>query len=339
MPNEDLFIRWTIIQSVIPAAQGVGLGDITLQGYNSEPVCRSITAPHTPIAENFDTLLSTGKGDVFPEGFGFYVTQTRARSYYSTGDGTSSSPDVFSFGSSGSPERAFGMLRAGNFDGMLGACFTNNTGRPITSLKIKYDGELWRSGARNRTDELRFQYSIDAADLASGNWTPVAALDFVGMEYTSTPGKKDGNAAANRIAGITDTIEDLNIPVGAKFYFRWIDEEASGNDDGLAIDNFELTAFVPTAAGVSLAGRVLRPNGTPVSGAVVTVWDGDGSVRMSKRTGTFGRFGFEGLRAGATYFISVRAPRLFFEPETRAVTLNDSVYDLDLISSNEPARR
>lgn len=332
MPNEDLYIRWTFSQDVTTAAQGVALGDVTLQAYNSEPICRSITTPSTPITENFDTLASTGNGDVFPEGFGYYATLNRARSYYNTDNGSASNGALFSFGSTGAAERALGTLRVGTYDGMIGACFVNSTGRPITSLKIQYDGELWRSGASNRFDALEFEYSLDADHLASGTWTTVPSLRFA---LASSSGRKNGNSAVNRVAGISDTIDGLNIPVGSKFYFRWVDFSVGSPEDSLAIDNFELTAFVPTAAGVLVAGRVLRPNGTAVSGAVVTVSGGDGSVRMSRRTGTFGQFRFEGLRAGETYFISVRAPRLVFEPETRAVTLNDSVYDLNLIASPE----
>ena len=48
-----------------------------------------------------------------------------------------------------------------------GACFTNNTGAPVTALDIAYIGEQWRLGlAGRRADRLDFQYSLDATSLA-----------------------------------------------------------------------------------------------------------------------------------------------------------------------------
>src|SRR5262249_49177624 len=58
-------------------------------------------------------------------------------------------------------------------------------------------------------------------------------------------GALDGNAAANR-AAISFTITGLSIANGATFFIRWLDFNASGADDGLAVDDFSLT---PIGAG------------------------------------------------------------------------------------------
>src|SRR5205823_8450224 len=64
-------------------------------------------------------------------------------------------------------------------------------------------------------------------------------LNFVTPD-TVTVGAKNGNAAAERTA-ISATISSLSIPNGASFFIHWIDFNASGADDGLAVDDFSIT--------------------------------------------------------------------------------------------------
>src|SRR4029077_352651 len=82
----------------------------------------------------------------------------------------------------------------------------------------------------------------NATDLTTGTYTDVDTLDFTTPDTTTT-GAKNGNAAAERTA-ISATIPSLNIPNGATFFIRWSDLDATGADDGLAIDDFSLTPNV-----------------------------------------------------------------------------------------------
>jgi hypothetical protein len=50
----------------------------------------------------------------------------------------------------------------------------------------------------------------------------------------------DGNASANRV-NLTFTISNLNIPNGSTFWIRWNDLDAMSSDNGLAVDDFELS--------------------------------------------------------------------------------------------------
>jgi hypothetical protein len=50
----------------------------------------------------------------------------------------------------------------------------------------------------------------------------------------------NGNDPANQVA-VSSSITGLSIPNGATFWFRWFDFNASGADDGLAVDDFSLT--------------------------------------------------------------------------------------------------
>jgi hypothetical protein len=209
----------------------------------------ALTAPGVAYTQNFDTLANSGTSSTVPMGWDFVESGTNANTTYAAGTGSSSTGDTYSFGSSGSTERAFGGLQSSSLIPTIGASFTNATGETITALRIEYTGEQWRLGATGRADRLDFQLSTDATSLTTGTWTDYDALDFSSPTTSGTVGALNGNASANRTA-ISYTISGLNIPNGATFWIRWLDFNASGSDDGLAIDDFALT---PNPPGVYLS--------------------------------------------------------------------------------------
>jgi uncharacterized protein len=205
--------------------------------------------------ENFDSLASSGTSSVLPIGWIFVETGTGANATYTAGTGSGNTGDTYSFGASGSPERALGSLQAGATVPTLGASFTNDTGATITALNVAYTGEQWRLGTTNRPDRLDFQYSLDAGSLTTGTWTDVNALDFTAPTVGTVVGLLDGNVAANRTA-VINSITGLSIPPSATVWIRWNSFDATGADDGLAIDNFFITPTVgadSTAPIVTLA--------------------------------------------------------------------------------------
>ncbi|MDX2099293.1 MAG: ExeM/NucH family extracellular endonuclease, partial [Leptolyngbyaceae cyanobacterium bins.59] len=188
-------------------------------------------------SETFDSLASSGTSSVLPLDWVFLETGTNANSLYTAGTGSGNTGDTYSFGATGSTERALGGLQSGSLIPFFGVSFTNTTGSPLTSLTVQYRGEQWRLGTLGRADRLDFQYSLNATALTTGTWVDVDALDFSSPTTTGTVGLLDGNTNSTLI---TSTITGLNIPVGATFWFRWQDFNASGADDGLAIDDFSL---------------------------------------------------------------------------------------------------
>ena len=79
-----------------------------------------------------------------------------------------------------------------------------------------------------------------------------------------------------------------------------------------------ITVLAPTAADVSLSGRVLAGK-RGVSGATVVLTDRQGANRQT-RTNPFGYFRFDAVEAGETYIIGIRAKRYRFAPQVVAVT-------------------
>ena len=199
----------------------------------------SLTTLGSAYTENFDSLANTGTSSTVPSGWDFIESGTNANTTYAAGTGSDTGGNTYSFGSASSTERAFGGLLSGSLVPTIGASFSNNTGATINSLDITYYGEEWRLGTAARTDRLEFQYSLDATSLTTGTWTGVTALNFVTPD-TVTTGAKNGNAISDRTQ-VSASIAGLNIANGGTFWIRWNDFNASGADDGLAVDDFSLT--------------------------------------------------------------------------------------------------
>ena len=250
----------------------------------------SLTTDGVAYTQNFDTLSNTAGSTTnnltIP---GWSMTESgggaRDNEQYAVDTGGSTTGDTYSYGAAGSTERALGEERSGTLIPLFGVAFTNNTGATITSLDISFMGEQWRLGTAGRTDQLLFQYSTDATDLTTGTWTTVSALNFTTPD-TATTGAKNGNAAADQTA-LSSTLTGLNIPDGATIVIRWNDIDATGADDGLAIDDFSLTPHTGAAATMVTVDDVSiseGANGTSVLTFTVTRADNSGAFSLDYTT-------------------------------------------------------
>jgi subtilisin-like proprotein convertase family protein len=86
----------------------------------------------------------------------------------------------------------------------------------------------------------------------------------------------------------------------------------------------------PTAAGVSLTGRVVTPDGSGIPFARVRLADASGTVRMIT-SNPFGYYQFGDVPAGATYVLSVEAKGYQFDTPSMTVTVSDNVGDLNFV--------
>jgi predicted extracellular nuclease len=204
--------------------------------------CISLNAVDIASTQDFDSLATGGTANALALP-GWQLTETgggaRDNELYAAGTGSDNAGDTYSYGAAGATERALGALRSGSLVATFGACFTNNTGAAISALDIAYTGEQWRLGTLARVDRVDFQYSLDAISVITGTWLDVDALDFT-SPFTSLVGAVNGNAAGNRTA-LAATIDGLTIAPGASFWVRWSDADATSADDGLAVDDLQLT--------------------------------------------------------------------------------------------------
>ena len=201
-----------------------------------------------PPVQDFDTLAASGTATTLPDGWYLAESGSNADTSYTASDGAANSGDTYSYGASGSGERAFGSLRSGSLVPMIGAQLRNDSGQALSEIAIAYTGEQWRLGTAGRSDSLQFEYSLNAASLGDGSasWVALAALDFASPVTTGSIGALNGNAATNRTA-VSGSITGINLAAGASLWVRWVDTNASGADDGLAIDDisFEVAGDPP----------------------------------------------------------------------------------------------
>lgn len=324
--GENKFRRNLILR--ILATFGAVLVIVLFQNTASQAQCVSLTTIGVASTQNFDTLSNTAASTTnnltIP---GWFLTETggsiRDNEQYAVDTGGSPTGDTYSYGAAASTERALGGLQSGTLIPTFGACFTNNTGATVNSINVGYTGEEWRLGTAGRTDQINFEYSTNATSLTTGTWTNVTPLNFATPNIVTT-GAKDGNAAANRTV-LGPIFIGLSVPNGATFWIRWIDPDASGADDGLAVDDFSLTPQVTTAAGVSVSGRVYSgKSGIPQ--ALVSITDSTGNVRTA-RANSLGYYQFENIPVGESYVFSVFAKGYEFAPQV--FTINEAVENLD----------
>ncbi len=256
--------RAVVVGSVLSLVGVVGLvGTAAPLAYAAGST--SLTTLGTASTENFDTLATTTAASAVPNGWHFLEGGTNANTTYDGGTGSGTAGNTYSFGAASVAERAFGTLLSGSLNSTIGASFTNDTGQTISQLEVSYVGEMWRAGVANRNaaDRLDFQFSLDATALNDGTWVDHDALDYQSSSINTTLGAKDGNSAAFR-TDIAATIGGLNVAPGATIWIRWTDFNISSSDDGLGIDDFELTPLAAPDAAPAVTQTVPANGSTDV---------------------------------------------------------------------------
>ena len=212
----------------------------TSNAYSTTGNLIELIAIGTSETENFNSLASSGTSSSLPNGWFLNETDNNADNTYRTGTGSSNTGDSYSFGTDG--DRALGGLCTNSLVPSFGAKFKNQTGGALTNLAVEFTGETWRIGSNNRSDQLDFQYSLDAISIsdAGATW-----IDFDGLDYIN-PGQATGSGSLQHSLIISDTIAYINIPSDGIIYFRWTDVNVSGNDDGMSIDDFSITPICPS---------------------------------------------------------------------------------------------
>ena len=179
------------------------------------------------------------------------------------GSGFETDGGLYSYGSSGSADRALGSIADSTFGGvMYGFRFVNNDAAAnITGFTITYTGEQWRNGGSGAAQTLRFSYGVFASEMGSiGNetvssaagyamdtrYTAVSSLDFVSPRTAPSAGATGGNGATSRTVR-TGTVSDLSVANNQEIWVRFVDVNDAGANHALAVDDFTFTAVFADA--------------------------------------------------------------------------------------------
>ena len=89
----------------------------------------------------------------------------------------------------------------------------------------------------------------------------------------------------------------------------------------------------PTAASVSISGRVLTDSGLGIRNVRVTINGNSLTSPRTALTSSMGYFTFDDIEAGQTYVISIASKRYGFAQPSQIISVTDSVTDLIFTSS------
>lgn len=181
---------------------------------------------------------------------------------------------------------------------------------------------------------------IGAFEVNTTNFVAVLRRGFVPYQYDELLVPNYGSTIYSMTSGslppgltmvtgfsfLLPTIAISGIPTAAGTYDFAI---TATNGPNAATTNYRIIVAAPTAATVSLSGRVLTNTGAGLKGAVVKLADSQGRS-VTAVSSSFGYYRFDDLAAGQTYILSAESKRFQFAP--RVVSVTDDLTDIDLVA-------
>lgn len=142
---------------------------------------------NTTYTQDFNTLVSTGttavawSNNLTLPGWSLFNSTNNAITTYLPGTGGSNTGSFYSFGTTGSSDRAlgsagsggayFGSPLTGGVAGYMAVQFENQTGSTIDSFTVGFAGEQWRNGGNTTAQTMVFEYGFGATFASVSGWT------------------------------------------------------------------------------------------------------------------------------------------------------------------------
>jgi hypothetical protein len=125
----------------------------------------------------------------------------------------------------------------------------------------------------------------------------------------------------------------LNALAPASTDQRGLPRIVDGDGNGTAIVDigaFEASS-APTAATVTVSGRVTTAQGRGIRNVVVTMTDSSGNTRTATTT-SFGYFSFDDVAAGETYIFAARGKRFSFGQNTQVHSITEETSNINFVA-------
>lgn len=107
-----------------------------------------------------------------------------------------------------------------------------------------------------------------------------------------------------------------------------------GSPFAMTVGFWNYEPLSPTAAGVSISGRVTTSDGRGIRNARLILVNSSGE-RSVARTGPFGYFRFEDVSVGEIYVLTIYSKRFIFAEPSRIITLNEDLTDVNFVGDSE----
>ena len=178
---------------------------------------------------------------------------------------------------------------------------------------------------QNYTVQISAASLTNLLDFASKSNSPVNDFLLSPFTYTIVDGALPQGLSLNSGTGILTGAATQN----GTFYFTVKATDAADNFSG--VQAYILIVNAPTAASVSISGRVLTPDGHGLQNARLTLTDVYGNTRTAAAS-SFGYYRFEDIAAGETYVVSIQSRRYQFTPQI--VNVASQIENLDFIGQS-----
>lgn len=327
-----------------PNANAASNGDIALLRYNANGILDATFDTDgisiTPIGSGYESandlaLQSDGKIVVAGE----TENDTNKTDFFTARFNTNGSMDTI-YGTNGKTVTDF----AANEDG-------------ANSLVIQSDGKIVAGGYSADTTNINFalvRYNTNGiVDNTFGNAGKVVTPAGTTVSYVNDI--TINNSGMIFVAGDSDNANDSDFTVASYLSTGTLNSAfgsggivktqiSTGNDFARAIaiqsdnkivvagssfngttDDFAVARYLftsPTAASVTIGGRVVNSPRIGIGGAVVTIANSNGTLNKTAITNSFGYYRFEDITVGETYIITVRHKRYSFTPQVLNVFEN-----------------
>lgn len=159
---------------------------------------------------------------------------------------------------------------------------------------------------------------------ATINWVPVFGATNYQVKYGTASGiyttmVNAGNVMRYTVTGLT----------GPRYYFVVSASNATLTGDN---SNEVSMVLVPTAAGMTVSGRVSSPDGTGLAGIRVTLTGNGIAEPRYAVTNPFGFYQFDDVAAGQGVVVTVSSTRYSFPQPTLFLNITDDISDADFVS-------
>jgi hypothetical protein len=118
--------------------------------------------------------------------------------------------------------------------------------------------------------------------------------------------------------------------------FIYVPSVGSGIPNSLAeiVDNINFTPVGPTAATVSVSGRVMTAGGGSIMNVRLSLTDSQGNVRTTI-TDSSGHYQFDDVQAGETYILTATGKRYSFSQPVQVLNINEETNQVNFIANSE----
>jgi serine protease AprX len=244
--------------------------------------------------------------------------------------------------------QGFGRANVENLYGLRNKMIVINEESPITDLETQNRYVTVPNGSPDplkATLVFSDPKGVVSASQARINDLTLRVTSPSGIVYWGNNGLGNGGgmwSTPGGSANTIDTVENVFIPnpepgiwtvsVIASEINQDARTESPAVDADYALVVSGISVLAPTAANVSVSGRVLDFYGVGVRGTVVTITDGAGT-ELRTQSNNFGNFTIRDVPAGRSYVLTASHRKFIFDPASVAIAVDDDVAGLEFRSA------